>query len=139
MPLKGAAELRKRIQAVADSGRGLSRDWAEATVDEMRGRIPVRTGATQDSVRVGRTADDGAEVVASPVVYFLDSGTREHEISPKAAKVLRWSGSGGSPIFRPAAKIPRQRPRPIRDVSARAAFAKVGSSDRIVQAWNSAA
>jgi hypothetical protein len=140
MPLVGLPQLKKRIQAIAKTGDDLGRDWANATVDEMRGRIPTRTGATRESVRVGHYDERGAEVVASPVVYFLDSGTREHEVTPKIAKALRWSsGPGGKPVFSRSAKIPRQRPRPLRDVSARAGLEKTASSDRIVRLWNEAA
>lgn len=139
MPLVGLPQLKRRIQAIAKTGDDLGRDWASATVDEMRGRIPSRTGATRESVRVGHYDERGAEVVASPVVYYIDSGTREHEITPKMAKVLRWSSGSGRPTFRPSAKIPRQRARPLRDVSARAGLEKTASSDRIVRLWNDAA
>lgn len=136
--LIGATELVRRVQAVADAGGGLGRRWAEETARQMQERVAVRSGRTRESIHVGEAGASGASVVASPVVFDIDSGSRAHTIEPKTAKVLSWK-AGGRPQFARRASIPRIAPRPFRERAAQAAADKTLSSDIFVDAWNGAA
>ena len=137
--VKGLPQLAKRIKAVAESGEGVGRAWGEETVRQMRGRIPHRTGATANSIRVDHAGDSGATIVGSKIANLIDSGTPPHEEKVRFAKALRWSGPGGRPLFARRVLIPRKRPRPFRKKAADAALVKTFRPDLMIDAWNKAA
>jgi hypothetical protein len=64
--------------------------------------VPVRTGATRNSIRVVKGSSwrgpTWQVVVNSPVGEYLENGTRPHQIRPRNAKVLRFQ-IGGRTVF----------------------------------------
>jgi hypothetical protein len=136
--LLGAPELKRRLEAVGRAGEGIGRDWGEEAIRALRGQIPRRSGATQDSLHL-EPAGELYKVVGSPVVDILDSGIpRAYPIEPKAGAVLRW-GSAGSPTFRPRAQHPGMRGRHFRGRAARTALEDTKMADRVITNWNEAA
>ena len=135
--LIGAKQLHKRYDALAHAPDDLAHDWADDVAEELRARIPVKTGATRDSVRVEKVDREGAQVVASPVVFILDAGAKAHTEVPVKATVLRWGT--GAPTFRPRVKHPGVRGRRFRQVAADRAFERQHPETLLTRAWNEAA
>jgi hypothetical protein len=108
MPLKISVNLQyARVQAYlkAAPGRGkvIHRLWQEqgsdVTVGFMQGIVPVKTGFLRDSVDAKFTANGFSVFSAAPYAKFVDQPTKPHRIFASKARVLRWFGEGGSPIF----------------------------------------
>lgn len=134
MQLIGADALRRRLNALYGVPDQVESAWAEATAPILRGYIPRRTGATAASVR---PTDRG--VVGSPVVDFLDVGTRAHDIEPRNASVLKFQPrGGGQAIFRPRAHKPQTRGQHFKEPAMRQGFEEA-SGGVIIKTWNGAA
>lgn len=137
MPLLGKRQLEARLDAVAGSGEGMARAWADETADKMRERVPVVSGKTRASIRSSSSSDAG-EVTGDAALFFIDAGTRAHTVTPKTADVLRFN-SRAQPLFRPRAQLPRVAARPFRAQAAKEAADDKVSLDVVVGAWNGAA
>jgi hypothetical protein len=72
---------------------------SDVTVGFMQGIVPVKTGFLRDSVTAEFTANGFSVFPSAPYANFVDQPTRPHSIFPRGARVLRWFGEGGSPIF----------------------------------------
>lgn len=135
MTLKGAPELLRRLRAVGNVGGTITKPMAERGVDLARQRVPVRTGKTRASIRVGRVNDDGAQIIGSGVAVILDRGAKAHieEGSP-----LRFNVRGQT-IF--AKKVSRKAQRGSRYIqrAIHESAADSHATDAIVKAWNDAA
>lgn len=72
---------------------------SEVTVGFMQGIVPVKTGFLRDSVTAEFTANGFSVFPSAPYAKFVDQPTKPHRIFPSGARVLRWFGGDGSPIF----------------------------------------
>lgn len=131
MTLIGADALRARLNALARVPSRLEEEWARETVPIMRGYIRRRTGATAASLHA-----TGQGIVGSPVVNFLDAGTRAHE-EVAHGKALKFA-KGGTTLFRKRVHKPQTRGQEFKAKAAREGLSEVGS-DLIVKTWNDAA
>lgn len=137
MNLHGADQLRNRLDAMTRSTRGYPRDWADAYVQVARPQIPVKTGATRESVHRAQVTNDGAEIAGSAVALWIDTGTGRHTIEPRH-DVLVFAKTGRT-IFSRKVDHPGQRARPWRERALLEALRRNPLVDRVVGAWNRAA
>lgn len=133
--LKGADELRHRLDAAANSADGIGADWGDAVLRNARASITVRTGDTRASLHV-ETGGDGARLIGNKAAIILDRGARAHDITAQGG-TLRWS-QGATVRFAKKVHKPPQVARPYLADAAHDAFDDVGA-DAIVDAWNGAA
>lgn len=136
--IQGVDALERRIRAVGDTAEQVQKDWGDEAVKALRSATPRRTGATQDSIQLDRFGPGANEtrITGSPVVIFLDVGTKQHTV--EGSGLLRWQGRD-SIVFRKSATIPRQRGRHFRADAARKALEQVDMPAVCVSKWNGAA
>jgi hypothetical protein len=91
------------LKAAPERGAEIGRLWrdqsSDVTVGFMQGIVPVKTGFLRDSVDAKLMAKGFSVSPSAPYARFVDQPTKPHRIFPSNAKVLRWFGEGGSPIF----------------------------------------
>jgi hypothetical protein len=91
------------LKAAPERGVLVHRLWqesgSEVTVGFMQGIVPVKTGFLRDSVTTEFSANGFSVFPTAPYAKFVDQPTKPHRIFPREARVLRWFGEGGSPIF----------------------------------------
>jgi len=138
MSLKGSPELRRRLKAIRQTFKPVGKAWAETTRDYARSHVPVRTGRLKASIRVRNASQRKATVVGMFTANFVDAGTREHEIKPKRAKVLRFQ-SGNRTVFAKKVNHPRTRARPFKVAAAREGLRKNPMAVELIRQWNDAA
>jgi len=136
--LKGGPQLRARLRAIGQSFKPLGKDWADEAAQLMRARVPVKTGRLQRSIRRRNASAKKATVVAHYSAYFVDAGTKAHDVEPKKATTLRWN-DGGNIRFAKKVHIPRVGPRPFRAQAAREALQRNDPLKNVIEAWNHAA
>ena len=147
----GLSALQRRIAAVSRP-QGVMKLLGLATVREAKLLVHRKTGNLGRSIHVSSVSESQATVVAS-VRYagFVEHGTRAHEITPKAAKALRWAASpagrrlSGSPrvgaavVFATRVHHPGTKPYPFLVPGAKRAVGQSGLKDVVVKDWNDAA
>lgn len=138
MSLKGAPQLRARLRAVRQVFKPLGRAWADETVRLAKARVPVRTGATQRSIRRRNASLRKASVVGSFVVNFIDAGTKAHDEVPKRAKAMRFQ-AGGKTVFAKKVHKRATAARPFKKQVARQALQTVDVAGAVIREWNRAA
>jgi hypothetical protein len=139
MKIKGGRQLRTRLHAVQTKApRRISRSWADEAARAARPMVPVRTGALRRSIRVGRTSAGGATIVANRTAFFVDSGTRPHDITPKRRKGLVFEGKKGT-IFSRKVHHRGSRAKPFRARAARAGLERARMDRHLIAVWNEAA
>lgn len=149
--LKGYAQLQARLHAIGGQGdAGLMRQLGTAAVREEKLLVHRKTGMTGRSIHVASATPKSVTVVAGFAAPFLEFGTRPHEITPNAAKALRWAASpsgarltgtprvGAAVVFAKRVHHPGTKPYPFMVPGAKIALGKVGLST-IVDLWNGAA
>jgi hypothetical protein len=91
------------LKAAPERGLVVGRLWqeqgSEVTIGFMQGIVPVKKGFLRDSVTAEFTPNGFSVFPSAPYTKFVDQPTRPHRIFPSNARVLRWFGEGGSPIF----------------------------------------
>lgn len=91
------------LKAAPGRGKVVHRLWQEhgsdVTIGFMQGIVPVKMGFLRDSVDAKFTANGFSVFPTAPYAKFVDQPTKPHRIFPRGARVLRWFGEGGSPIF----------------------------------------
>jgi hypothetical protein len=91
------------LKAAPERGVLVHRLWqeqgSEVTVGFMQGIVPVKTGFLRDSVTTEFSAKGFSVYPTAPYAKFVDQPTKPHRIFASKARVLRWFGEGGSPIF----------------------------------------
>ena len=139
MALKGGRELRARLKAIGQSFKPIGRQWADDTVRLARPRVPVRTGRLRQSIRRRNASTRRATVVAHYTAFFVDKGTKPHDIKRRRAKGLVFEGRGGRTIF--ASKVHHRgyAGKPFRERAAREALDRNPAAEEIIRAWNRAA
>lgn len=136
MSLKGAPQLKARLKSVRLVFKGYGKTWADETAEQMRKRVPVRTGRLRGSIRRKSATQRKATVVAHYSANFVDAGSKEHDIVGKPRLIFE---AGGRTIF--ARKVHKQRiaARRFKRPSALAALAKNPIKDELIDVWNKAA
>ena len=136
MSLQGASALRDRLHAIGDIGRPISQRWADSAVRRIQSRIPVKTGQTRRSVHAS-VSKDGAQVLGSPVVTFLDRGTKAHDETPVHKKAIRFQ-VGGQTVFSKKVHKPATLGKHFEAPAVRDAARDTHMADTLVEAWNRA-
>jgi len=137
--LQGAPQLLARLEALGNVAAPLAHALGEETVRFAQQRVPVRTGRTRASIRLGQVSSKGAQIIGSAIAVILDRGAREHDIFPRAASILRFQGRGGGTIFAPQVHKPRQEGTHYLERSAEDAARSAHTADVVIKAWNDAA
>lgn len=150
--LEGAEGLHRRLGALTmDAGSTkFMRNLGIRTIAEMKRNIPRKTSSTSRTISLGRITQDFAEVRGSPVVIYLDEGTRQHDIHPVRKKMLRFPAKGakvtlagraraGQPhTFAKVVHHPGTRAQPFIKRSVDKALYKSGIRVEIINLWNKA-
>jgi hypothetical protein len=137
--IKGSRQLRARLHAIPKKAPArIGRAWAQETARAARPMVPVRTGALRRSIRVGRTSAGGATVVANRTAFFVDRGTRPHDITPKRKKGLVFQGKKGT-IFARKVHHRGTRAKPFRARAARMGLRRADMERQVIAVWNEAA
>jgi len=137
--LKGGPQLRARLKAIRVAFKPIGRTWADGAVDELRQKVPVRTGKTRRSFRVKSATQRKATVVGAFTAYFIDAGPVRHTITAKHAPNLVFQGRSGRTIFAKKVNHPGYRGRPFRGRAAHEALRKNPMAQGIIDQWNRAA
>jgi hypothetical protein len=143
--LTGQDALRRRLRAISEP-KELLREVALLSVAEAKGLVPVRTGNLRRTIRVGPVTAKSARVLAGgtrSVGYarYVEEGTgiygpKGQPIRPKKARMLSWK-SGGKRVF--AKSVRGRKATPYLVPGIRAAIAKAGLKEAVIDAWNDAA
>lgn len=136
--ISGLPQLRARLRAVRVAWKPVGRDWATDTVERMQRDIPVRTGKTRKSLRVGSVTQKRATVKGSFVINFLSAGTQAHDEVPKKKTILAWGGKPPT-IFARKVHKPQTRGTHFKSKAAEEAFEKADILGEVVRLWNDAA
>jgi hypothetical protein len=138
LTLQGAPQLLHRLEALGHVAEPLARALATETVHLAQARVPVETGRTRASIRLGSVTAKGAQIMGSAVAVILDRGARAHDIVARNATVLRFQ-RGGNTIFSPRVKKPRQAGTHYLARSAEDAAHSAKTAEVLIKAWNDAA
>lgn len=137
--IKGKQALRRRLRAVAsETFKPAGRDWAEDTARLARARVPQRTGRLRQSIRRKNASKKRATVVAHYTAYFVDAGTKPHDIRAKKAPYLVFPGPSGRTIFARKVRHRGYRARPFRRQAALEALQRADMARAAIEAWNRA-
>jgi hypothetical protein len=136
--LRGGRELRARLAAMERAKRPVTRTWATETARAMRPMVPVKTGALRRSIDVGHTSEEEATVVANSSAFFVDAGTRPHDIEPRRKPSLVFQGKRGT-VFARKVHHRGSRAQPFRARAAREGLRRTRIVDFFIGAWNRAA
>lgn len=137
--LKGAGDLRKRLNATAESLRGYGRTWAKGTRDDARRltRPHRRTGRLDRSFRF-RTSNARAAVYARYTAVFLNAGSKPHAIHARRARALVFN-AGGRTIFTKRVNHRGHHGTHFARKAAMDALHDNPMRDAVIDAWNRAA
>jgi hypothetical protein len=135
--LKGDTQLRARLKAIKQTFKPVGKQWGEDTAKYSRAHVPVKSGATQRSIRVRNASQKRATVVGKYTVNFIDAGTAAHDERPKKRKAMRY----GTGEIRFAKRIhhPRVGARPFKKDAAQYGLRKNPMAVELLKLWNNAA
>jgi len=136
--LTGATELKKRLAAVRQVWKPIARQWGKSDVEEMRAKVPVKTGRLRKSFRVTSVSGKKVRVGGHFTAYFVDAGPKPHTITAKGGGSLIFKGRRGT-VFARQVHSRGYRARPFRQRAAVAALAKHPMSETLIETWNKAA
>lgn len=122
-----------------------------SAVREQKLLVRRKTGNLGRTIHLGPvTATTALTVATANYAAYVERGTRPHEITPRAAKALRWAASpagarltgtprkGAAVVFAKRVHHPGTKAYPFMIPGAKLAVSKSGV-DAIVSAWNQAA
>lgn len=147
--LHGYSQLQARLHALG-APAGFMRTLGLMAVREQKLLVRRKTGQTGRTIHMATVTPTRVTLVAGGAAVYLEGGTRPHEITPKAAKVLRWAASpagrrlSGNPrvgaglVFARRVHHPGTKPYPFMVPGAVKAIHKAGVGS-LVDTWNSAA
>ncbi len=138
MSLKGAADLKKRLNAGRLAFKPLGKEWADDYVQLAKPSVPSRTGRLRRSFRVQSSTKTRARVAGHFTAYFIDAGPKPHTIKAKGNGRLIFQ-AGGNTIFTRQVHHRGYRARPFRVRVAREAMRRNPPSKALIDAWNKAA
>jgi hypothetical protein len=133
--LQGAAELKARLKRVRLVFKPMGRAWADGAVEAGRPIVPVKTGRLRRSIRRKSATQRKATVVAHYTAYFVDHGTKAHEIRPKKAKQMVFT-DGGRTVFSKQVNHPRTKAQPFRARMAMESLRRHPLGDTLIRIWN---
>ena len=150
--VQGYSQLQARLHAIGGQGSSsFMRLLGLAAVREQKLLVHRKTGNLGRSIGLGAVTPTSVVTKAGAnYAAFVELGTRPHEITPKAAKALRWAASasgarltgtprtGAAVVFATRVHHPGTKPYPFMVPGAKIAVSKTGA-DAIVTAWNGAA
>lgn len=147
--VKGYAQLQARLHAMGRATPEMMNTIGLQVVREAKLAVPRKTGNLGRSIRVtAHTAQSVTVAATANYAAYVELGTRPHEITPVAARVLAWGGtrrlsgalrSGAKPThFAMRVHHPGTKPHPYLLPAAKMVAQKVGLG-AILKAWNDAA
>ena len=136
--LRGGKELKARIKALKLAFKPIGRTWGRETVSLSRSAVPVRTGRLRKSIRVRNATQKRTTVVAHFTAYFIDAGTKPHDIRPRKARRLVFEVSGRT-IFARKVHHRGTKARPFRVRAANEALRRTDVKAQLIDVWNEAA
>ncbi len=149
MSVQGADALQRRLTALQHTP--LLKTLGLSTVREAKLLVHRKTGNLGRSIHVKSQTDTHVVVEASAnYAGYVERGTRAHEITPRAAKALRFAASAsgrrlsGSPrvgaavVFAKRVHHPGTKPYPFLIPGAKRAVEKSGLSNIVIDTWNQA-
>ncbi len=136
--LKGSNELRSRLKAIKTVWKPVARKWGRTDVEEMRTKVPVRTGRLRRSFRVTSVSGKKVRVGGHFTAYFVDAGPKPHDIRPKGGGFLIFKAQGRT-IFARKVHSRGYRARPFRQHAAEEALRKNPMAGELIKLWNDAA
>jgi hypothetical protein len=131
--LKGADELRARLNAVAASSQPILETWAISATKLMRTRVNSPSGRMRGSIQ-GAASPRAGLVFGDYRVTFQDKGTKPH--GPTKFKALKFVGEGGEEYIR--YRVAGIKKKPFIRRSANEALRKTPMAAEVVKAWNEA-
>lgn len=134
--LLGADALRRRLKALSMAGKPLGRDWADETARLAKPMVPVRTGRLRKSIRRAEASTRRATVTAHQSAFYVDEGTKPHDIGAKRGGALVFKGRGGRTIFAKRVHHRGSKAQPFRAKAARRALDRTATRDVLIEAWN---
>lgn len=136
--LKGSKELQARLAAIRVVWKPIARKWGSADVEEMRQRVPVRTGRLRKSFRVTSVSGKKVRVGGHFTAYFVDAGPRPHDIAAKGTGSLVFRGRRGL-VFAKRVHHRGYAARPFRQRAAETALDRTNLKQTLIDEWNRAA
>lgn len=108
-------------------------------LESARRHCPVRTGATRDSLDVHIKSlspyDTTIELTGSPVVNYIVGGTSPHDIYPRNAQALHWTGPAGD-VFAAHVRHPGTQPNNfLREVADDLKPTLTTEGEKVLRAW----
>lgn len=80
-------------------------------VNELVRVAPVDSGNLRNSIRY-EVDGNGLNIIGPEYMYYVEFGTRPHEIRPKSKSSLKWDGGSGA-VFAKVVKHPGTEPNPF--------------------------
>lgn len=115
-------ELERLIRSAPGEARAAAKRQAQDLRDDVRRRMPRRTGTTaRNTEAVQRSEYSWAVEIPEVPGRFLIEGTRPHLIRPRNGRVLRFMGRGGGVVFARLVRHPGTKPYPFARDAAKAA------------------
>jgi hypothetical protein len=136
--LKGAPALKRRLKAIRESFKPIGRNWADDTARIARSKVPVRTGRLRKSIRRKNASQRKATVAAHFTAFFIDPGTKAHDIKARKAGTLVFQGRGGT-IFAKKVHKRAYKGKPFRKEAATEALRRNPMAEELIRQWNQAA
>ncbi len=136
--LTGAKQLRSRLTAIKTVWKPVARKWGKSDVEEMRTRVPVKTGRLRRSFRVTSVSGKKVRVGGHFTAYFVDAGPKPHDITAKRGKDLIFKVDGRT-IFARKVHSRGYRARPFRQKAAEEALRRNPMAQELIELWNKAA
>jgi hypothetical protein len=137
--LKGGPELAARLKALKLAFKPMGRQWATGTAAIIRRTAPSRTGRLRASVKVKSVTQKRAQVGALYYGHILDAGSKAHDIVPRKAGSLAFTGRDGRTIFSKKVHKPRQAPMGFAARAAHEELRRTPLTESLIAEWNRAA
>lgn len=135
--LKGGPELRARLRAIQTAFKPIGKAWADNGSDAGKGMVPTRTFRLKNSIKRRNATLKHATIVAHYTAYFVDAGTKRHEIVPKTAKFMAFPYNGRT-VFARKVDHPATHPQPFRKRMAVEGMRRTPQAQIMIDLWNKA-
>ena len=138
MKVSGTKQLNARLKAIRQTFKPAGKEWAEETVNQMRSRVPQKSGRLHRSFRVKNATQRKATVAGHYTAFFVDKGTVAHVIKPRKSPNLIFRVEGRT-IFTKKVNHPRTRAQPFRERASLEALRRRPMAATLIKLWNRAA
>ena len=138
MKVSGTKQLNARLKAIRQTFKPAGKEWAEETVNQMRSRVPQKSGRLHRSFRVKNATQRKATVAGHYTAFFVDKGTVAHVIKPRKSPSLIFRVEGRT-IFTKKVNHPRTRAQPFRERASHEALRRRPMAATLIKLWNRAA